>query len=129
LGYRYSHSDNLKDVNLSYTQSSVESNIDKLNSDTDDIDCIYENMRDIVSLSSRISSSSSSAAQSHQYSRKLTKDSGYESAASSANWSSLGNINTNCLPTHSRSDSTESSVSTGDGLNTYKLTTTASSKK
>ena len=73
-----------------------------------------------VSLSSRISSSSSSAAQSHQYSRKLTKDSGYESAASSANWSSLGNINTNCLPTHSRSDSTESSVSTGDGLNTYK---------
>ena len=129
MGYRYSHSDNLKDVNLSYTQSSVESNIDKLNSDTDDIDCIYENMRDIVSLSSRISSSSSSAAQSHQYSRKLTKDSGYESAAASANCASLGNINTNCLPTHSRSDSTESSVSTGDGLNTYKLTTTASSKK
>ncbi len=124
------------DINIRHSSAQHLSWTEPLNSEPDDIDRIYENMRGLSTTmpnpqqrlhNRNISSASNNNANSNinntnetvSNNRKLTKDSGYESATTSiSNWAAM-NPNANALSNnyfHSRSDSNASSVSTGGSL-------------
>lgn len=117
------------DLNMRHSSSQHLSWTEPVN-EPDDIDRIYENMRGLSSTlgsqqrqhqnNSRTGTTNtvSGGGENVSNNRKLTKDSGYESASASISWRAM-NANTNTLSNnyfHSRSDSNASSVSTGGSL-------------